>query len=80
MLRSEGYNAVVNFAFSFLELLTIYYVGGCILQFVLPTLVRVRGVQGGKRPKGQIYRDAWRSVGMHRSAPLRLRQSLSQVL
>ena len=69
MFRIEGYYIIVDFALSFLKLSALYYVGGCVLQFFVPALVRVKRLQRGKQPKAQIFRDAWRSVGMH---PIRL--------
>ena len=48
---------------SFLELAAVYYVGGCILQFLVPWIISVNQLQDRERPNGQILRDAIRSIG-----------------
>lgn len=50
---------VTNFAF----LCAVYYVGGALLQFVVPQRLGLHQIQTSTRPPGQMRGDAIRSLG-----------------
>lgn len=63
-MKNVAFNDLGFFGVALFCLFVMYYVGGYSVQFLFPQIFGLKNLQKKKRPKGQIRRDAFRSLGI----------------